>query len=351
MDKVLKIRNLKTRIHSDEGVVRAVDGVDLSVGKKEVVGLVGESGCGKTLLALSVMGMLPAGGEITEGEIWFKDKDITKIDEAGMRDVRGVGVGMVFQDPLTSLNPVFSIREQLVRPQLSHFNLLPESAEENAVEMLEKVGISAARKRLSDYPHQFSGGERQRISIAAALLLNPELLIADEPTTALDVSIQAQLLKLLKDLQKEFETSLLFISHDLAVISEIADKIAVMYAGWIVEEASADELFENPLHPYTRALLKAVPSLGERSERLHSLPGQVPTPLKMVAGCRLHPRCPNFIKNVCERKDPGFVEITADHRVRCFLYPAGSEDKFLQQDTQGRDNRQLKNKPGNSQQK
>jgi peptide/nickel transport system ATP-binding protein len=325
--KTLQLINLKTHIRTDEGFVRAVDGVNLSISSGEVFGLVGESGCGKTVLSLSVMKMLPNEAEIIDGKILFRGEDIINIPESGMREIRGPGMSMIFQDPLTSLNPVFSINEQLTRPIIAHRGVSGKQAREMAIQMLKKVGIPAAEKRVDEFPHQFSGGQRQRIMIAGALSLNPMLLIADEPTTALDVSIQSQILDLLRELQQEYNSAMLFISHNLAVVAGIAHRVGVMYGGWIVEEASTGELFDKPYHPYTKALLSAVPTIHGENKTLESLPGRPPTAGDNITGCRLHPRCPEKIDGVCNRKEPETLELSPGHFVRCFLFDGKSELK------------------------
>jgi peptide/nickel transport system ATP-binding protein len=264
------------------------------------------------------MKMLPIDVSNIEGEIFFKGSNLQDLTEKDLRDIRGPGIGMIFQDPLTSLNPVFSIGEQLIRPIIEHKNISKLEAREQAIELLKKVGISGADKRIDEYPHQFSGGQRQRIMIAGALSLRPEMLIADEPTTALDVSIQAQILKLIKELQEEFNTALLFISHNLGVISSIAHRVAAMYGGWIVEEAETGELFSNPCHPYTKALLSSVPSIYDKNRILKSLPGSPPAAGEVIAGCRLHPRCPVKISGICEVEEPGVYEVSTGHKVKCF---------------------------------
>jgi peptide/nickel transport system ATP-binding protein len=318
--KTLEIINLKTHFQTDDGVVRAVDGVNLSISKGEVLGLVGESGCGKTILSLSIMKMLPREAEIIDGEILFSGENLASLPENKMREIRGPGISMIFQDPLTSLNPVFSINEQLTMPIITHTRVSRKQARDMAIQMLKKVGIPAADKRIDEFPHQFSGGQRQRIMIAQSLSLNPKLLIADEPTTALDVSIQAQILDLLKNLQKEYNSALLFISHNLAVVAGIAHRVAVMYGGWIVEEAPTHEIFNNPLHPYTKALLAAVPTIYGESRKLDNLPGRPPTAGEQVTGCRLHPRCREKIGEICEKEEPGNICISPGHYVKCFLY-------------------------------
>lgn len=317
---ILQIKNLKTHFKTDDGLMPSVDGVDIALEKGEILGLVGESGCGKTVLSLSIIRLVPFPGEIVSGEILFQGEDLVKKTEQEMSKIRGSRITMIFQDPMTSLNPVFNIDEQMTAPLMVHHGLTKKEARKKAVEMLEKVGISAGEKRIFEYPHQFSGGQRQRIMIGTALSLNPVLLIADEPTTALDVSIQAQILELLSNLQKEFKTTMIFISHDLGVIAGICHRVAVMYSGWLVEEAKTADIFKSPHHPYTKALMAALPSIKDESKRLQSLPGSPPTAGEIVEGCRLHPRCPAVIKGKCDREVPGYNTVGEGHRVRCFLY-------------------------------
>ncbi|MCD4783407.1 MAG: ABC transporter ATP-binding protein [Candidatus Eremiobacteraeota bacterium] len=320
MTQILEIKNLKTYFSSDDGVMPSVDGVDLSLNEGEVVGLAGESGCGKTVLSLSIVRLVPHPGEIISGEIYFKDCNLLELKEKEMQKIRGNDIAMIFQDPLTSLNPVFTIEEQMTRPLIVHKKISRNSASEIAVDMLKKVGVTGAEKRIHEYPHQFSGGQRQRIMIATALSLNPGILIADEPTTALDVSIQAQILKLLSDLQHEYNTSTIFISHDLGVIANIAHKVVIMYSGWIVEEADTGELFGNPCHPYTKALLDAVPTIYGENKKLRNLPGNPPSVGEKITGCKLHPRCPQKVKGLCDKSIPEYYKVGSRHRVRCFLF-------------------------------
>ncbi len=306
---ILCIRNLKVKL----GNIMAVDNVSLNIQKGNVLGLVGESGCGKTALALSIMGLLPSGGKIVSGEILFKGHNILHLSEKEKSNIRGQHIGMIFQDPLSSLNPVFTIADQITEPLIAHTGR--KQAIQKAINMLKKVGIDKPEERIWDYPHQFSGGQRQRIMIAAFLMLEPSLLIADEPTTALDVSVQAEILNLLKKLQQEMDLSVLFISHDLGVIHSISDKIAVMYMGWIVEEGEISEIFENPMHPYTKALLDAVPQIYGNQEELKGIKGYVSW--ERIEGCKFHPRCPNK-KEICTQKIPPTIK-TPTRSVKCWL--------------------------------
>ncbi|MCE1247771.1 MAG: ABC transporter ATP-binding protein [Firmicutes bacterium] len=317
---LLEIKELRTSFFTDDGIMPSVDGASLTVNEGEVVGLVGESGCGKTVMSLSVIRMIAHPGKIVSGEILFKGENLIEYSEEQMRKIRGSGIGMIFQDPLTSLNPVFNIADLMATPLMLHKKIDRKQAMALAVEMLAKVGIASPEKRIMEYPHQFSGGQRQRISIATALALNPSLLIADEPTTALDVSIQAQILDLLTGLQKELNTSMIFISHNLGVISGISHKVAVMYGGWIVEEAPVKELFTNPCHPYTKALLEAIPTIEGGDRRLKNLPGQPPTVGEVIPGCRFSSRCPDMIKGVCDTSPPADFITGEKHRVRCHLF-------------------------------
>lgn len=324
MSSLLEVQNLKTWFYTDDGIMPSVDSVSLKIKKEEALGLVGESGCGKTMLSLSIIKLIPPPGKTVSGSIMFygggEPVDIIKTPEKEMEKIRGSKIAMIFQDPLTSLNPVFSIEDQMTCPLMIHQKLSKKEALDKAVFMLEKVGISGAVKRIKDYPHHFSGGQRQRIMIASALSLEPLLLIADEPTTALDVSIQAQILDLLEKLQEETKTAMIFISHNLGVIADISQRVAVMYGGWIVEEAPADKLFANPLHPYTQALLQSIPSIYGESKTLSGLPGRPPSAGEDIKGCRLHPRCPKNIPQKCCHEKPQFITVDEGHKVRCFIY-------------------------------
>ena len=324
MSSLLEVQNLKTWFYTDDGIMPSVDGVSLKINKEEALGLVGESGCGKTMLSLSIIKLIPPPGKTVSGSIMFygagEPFDIIKTSEKEMEKIRGSKIAMIFQDPLTSLNPVFSIEDQMTCPLMIHQKLSKKEALDKAVYMLEKVGISGGVKRIKDYPHHFSGGQRQRIMIASALSLEPLLLIADEPTTALDVSIQAQILDLLEQLQEETKTAMIFISHNLGVIADISQRVAVMYGGWIVEEAPADKLFANPLHPYTQALLESIPSIYGETKTLSGLPGRPPSAGETIKGCKLHPRCPKKMLQKCCYDEPQFLTVEEGHKVRCFIY-------------------------------
>ena len=322
-DIVLEVRNLKTHFHTDEGVVPAVDGVDFTLKKGKTLCVVGESGCGKSVTAYTVMRLIPMPpGKVESGEIIYKGKNLVKLTENEMRDIRGNEIAMIFQEPMTSLNPVYTIGNQIVEAIVLHQKVKTKEARQRAIKMLTKVGIPDAEIRIDEYPHQMSGGMKQRVMIAMALSCNPEVLIADEPTTALDVTIQAQILDLLQQFQSTEGMSILLITHDLAVVAEVADEVLVMYASRVVEKAGVVEVFQNPKHPYTQGLIKAIPQLGSRVDRLNEIPGQVPKPQNYPEGCHFSDRCPHVI-DVCSRKDPGITEISADHYVSCFLYEEG----------------------------
>jgi oligopeptide transport system ATP-binding protein len=317
---VLEVDNLKTHFFTREGVVQAVDGVSFQVDRGRTLGIVGESGCGKSVTALSIMGLIPKPpAKIVEGSVLFDGIDLTTLSERQLEDVRGRQVAMIFQDPMTSLNPTFRIRTQITETLQRHFDTPKDAARKRAVELLEEVGIPRAAERLDDYPHQFSGGMRQRVMIAIALSCNPKLLIADEPTTALDVTIQAQILDLLERLREEHEMAMIIITHDMGVIAETADDVAVMYAGQIVEQASVLDLFENPEHPYTEALLGALPQLegeGVREGRLTAIPGRPPDLVNPPEGCRFAARCPYSEQDSCSEHPQELREIRPGHLVR-----------------------------------
>ena len=324
MTPLLEVRNLKTHFFTREGVVHAVDGVSYTVDRGKTLGIVGESGCGKSVSALSIMRLIPdPPGKIVEGEILFDGRDLVKLSDKEMQSIRGDDISMVFQDPMTSLNPVLRIGTQLTEGMRLHMGLSKKEAEDRAVELLEAVGMADARRRLRDYPHQFSGGMRQRVMIAMALACEPKLLIADEPTTALDVTIQAQILDLLRRLQERFGMSILLITHDLGVVAGLAEEIVVMYAGQIVEQAPIHELFANPQHPYTEALLASIPRLDQAGHRrLANVPGMPPDLVQPPAGCRFNPRC----AECCDVCLPGAQVLVScgegseDHLVACCNY-------------------------------
>lgn len=317
---VIEVSNLATRFHTDEGTVHAVNGVSFTVPEGTTLGVVGESGCGKSVSMLSVMRLLaqpPA--EISVDSITFEHQDISKLPEEDMRNIRGSRIAMIFQDPMTSLNPVLTVGFQLMEPLKIHMGMTDDQAKARAIELLEVVGIPEAENRLKDYPHQFSGGMRQRVMIAMALTCNPGLLIADEPTTALDVTIQAQIVDLVKRLRDQLGMSLIWISHDLGVVAGLADRVNVMYAGYIVEEALAEEVYSDPRHPYTLALLQSLPRLdAEAGERLESIDGLPPDLMAMPAGCPFAPRC-TFAQDICWNENPVLEEVSPGHRIACWV--------------------------------
>ncbi len=318
-EKLVEIRNLKTYYYTEDGVVKAVDGVDLYIHRGETLGIVGESGCGKSVTSLSIMRLIPnPPGKIVSGEILFEGEDLLKKSEAEMRKIRGNEISMIFQEPMTSLNPVYTVGDQIAEAIELHQGLSHKEAIEKAIEMLRLVGIPLPEQRVKEYPHQLSGGMRQRVMIAMALSCNPKLLIADEPTTALDVTIQAQILELMKKLKKELGMAIMLITHDLGVVAEMCERVVVMYAGKVVEEADAVSLFKNPIHPYTEGLLKSIPRLDQEVEKLHVIEGAVPNPLNMPAGCRFHPRCP-LATDRCRVEEPNLQQVAPGRKVACFL--------------------------------
>ncbi|GAB6084894.1 ABC transporter ATP-binding protein [Alkaliphilus crotonatoxidans] len=320
MKNLLEVKNLRTHFYTEDGVVPAVDGVDFSLRSGQTLGVVGESGCGKSITSMSIMRLIPnPPGKIVDGEILFDDKDIVKLSEAEMRKIRGNDIAMIFQEPMTSLNPVFTIGSQIIEAIMLHQKLNKKEAREKCIEMLKLVGIPRADEVLNDYPHQFSGGMRQRVMIAMALSCNPKLLIADEPTTALDVTIQAQILELMKEIKEKLNTAIMLITHDLGVVADMADYIIVMYAGRVVEEANVYDLFEDPKHPYTVGLLNSKPNLDKIVKRLDVIPGSVPNPLAIPPGCAFNPRCPHAM-DICRREMPSLDAIGNDRKVRCWLY-------------------------------
>lgn len=320
---LLEVKNLKTYFFTEEGVVKAVDGVDFKVLPGEVLGLVGESGCGKSVSLLSVMRLIDKPGKIVQGEILFDGRDLLKLTESEMTQVRGNRMSMIFQQPQTALNPVFNVGDQIAEALNIHQGMGKEPAHERVVELLNKVGISEPERRAMAFPHELSGGMAQRIMIAMALACEPELLIADEPTTALDVTIQAQILNLVRDLRNEFNAAVVLITHDLGVIAEMAERVAVMYAGRIVEQADVKTLFANPMHPYTIGLMGSIPVLGRIKEHLDVIPGNVPNLIDLPPGCRFASRCHVRMENqllACTEIEPDLVEMKAGHSVRCWLY-------------------------------
>ena len=316
---LLEVHNLKTYFFTDDGVVKAVDGVDLSVKPGEVLGLVGESGCGKSVMSLSILRLVGVPGKVVDGEVLYGGKNLLTLPENEMAQMRGNRISMIFQQPQTSLNPVFTVGNQVAEVLQIHQNMNKEESWNRAVELLSLVGIPDAARKAKAYPHEMSGGQAQRVMIAMALALVPELLVADEPTTALDVTIQAQILDLMREMQRKLNTAVILITHDLGIIAEMADRVAVMYAGQIVEQADVGDLFENPRHPYTRGLIASIPVLGRVTETLEVIPGSVPNLIDMPAGCRFAPRC-QYAMRICSEVEPNLLPVGSGHEVRCWLY-------------------------------
>jgi oligopeptide transport system ATP-binding protein len=317
---LLEIQDLQTRFHTPEGTVYAVNGISYRLDEGETLAVVGESGCGKSVSMLSVLGLIPIPpGEIAAGQVLYRGRDLLKLSESELEEVRGDEIAMIFQDPMTSLNPVLTIRRQLTEALRRHLNMRPEEANQRAVELLELVGIPDAARRLGDYPHQFSGGMRQRVMIAMSLACSPNLLIADEPTTALDVTIQAQIVELVIRLREQLGMAMIWITHDLGVVAGLANRVIVMYAGFIVEEARVDDLYGDPRHPYTIALLGALPRVDRRRDhRLHSIPGAPPNLLVKPHGCPFAPRC-EFAFERCLAENPGLEPVGPGHRIACWV--------------------------------
>ena len=316
MENILEIKDLTIQYHADNRIVEAVNKLNLTLGKGESLGLVGETGAGKTTTALGIMGLIPnPPGIITEGEIVFEGQDLLKLNKKKMREVRGKKISMIFQDPMTSLNPVMTVGDQIAESIRIHEKCSKAEAAAKAVEMLEMVGIPG--ERYSEYPHQFSGGMKQRVVIAISLSCNPELLLADEPTTALDVTIQAQVLVLIVKLKKEKQTSMILITHDLGIVAEVCDKVAIMYAGEIVEYGSLAQIYNNTCHPYTKGLFGSIPDLDSHVKRLSPIPGLMPDPANLPAGCSFCPRCSAACEK-CQTENPGMIEVEPGHFVKCF---------------------------------
>ncbi|OGQ73415.1 MAG: peptide ABC transporter ATP-binding protein [Deltaproteobacteria bacterium RIFCSPLOWO2_12_FULL_60_16] len=320
MAQLIEVKNLRTSFFTPDGEVKAVDGVSLEIEEGKTLGLVGESGCGKSVTALSVMRLVPSPpGKVVGGEILYRGRDLLKLDGEAMRKIRGNEISMIFQEPMTSLNPVFTIGNQIGEAIRLHQGLGRKETREKTIEMLRLVKIADPEQRIDDYPHQLSGGMRQRVMIAMALSCNPSLLIADEPTTALDVTIQAQILELMKELQQKLGMSLLLITHDLGVVAEQADEVAIMYAGKVVERAKAKEIFDRPLHPYTVGLLNSLPGAGNhKKKRLDAIPGMVPSPLELPGGCRFRDRCPKAA-GICAEAEPELAEKGKEHWAACYF--------------------------------
>jgi len=327
MDKkpILTIQHLKTSFFTDDGEIPAVDDISFHVHPGEVVGIVGESGCGKSVTSLSIMKLVPyPPGKIVSGKILLHDEDLVSATEKRMRQIRGNEIAMIFQEPMTSLNPLFTIGNQLMEAVRIHRKWPKKKIYERCLEMLRLVGLPRVEELMNSYPHELSGGMRQRIMIAMALVCDPKVLIADEPTTALDVTIQAQILQLMKDLNEKLETAILLITHDLGVVSQVCERVIVMYAGKIVEEGKVKTIFQNPKHPYTKGLLSSIPDIRHKKERLYSIPGNVPKPGSVRSGCRFYSRC-SVREDRCLNQDPPYVSLDENHHVRCWLSLKGGE--------------------------
>lgn len=318
MSTLLEVNNLNTSFYTKYGEVQAVGGVSFKLDKGEVIGLVGESGCGKSVTMMSIMRLLDENGKIKDGEVMFEGKNLEKLTEKEMSKIRGNDISMIFQDPMTSLNPLVTIGKQIMEPLQIHKKLSKEEAVNRAIELLKLVGIPSPEKRINQYPYEFSGGMRQRVMIAMALACDPKLLIADEPTTALDVTIQAQILELMKDIRNKLNTSVILITHDLGVVADICDRVNVMYGGIIVESATIREIFYNPRHPYTWGLLESIPSASDVKKKLVPIDGQPPDLLKPPEGCPFYARC-KYAMNICKNKRPEFYDISESHKVACWL--------------------------------
>ena len=317
-EKLIDVNNLRTYFHTEEGTVKAVDGVSFEIYPGETLGVVGESGCGKSVTSLSIMRLIESPpGQIEEGEILFNDKDLTELNQAQMRKIRGNDISMIFQEPMTSLNPVYTVGDQIMEAILIHKDVNKKQAREEAINMLRKVGIPLPEQRVDEYPHQLSGGMRQRVMIAMALSCDPQLLIADEPTTALDVTIQAQILELMNSLKRQFGMAIMMITHDLGVIAEVSDRVAVMYAGKIVEYTDVKTLYADPKHPYTWGLMHSIPHIEKDLDRLEAIPGNVPNPLNFPDGCKYNTRCP-FATDKCRVDEPELEEFNEEHYSACW---------------------------------
>ena len=323
-EPLLHVQDLKTYFFTDEGVAKAVDGVSFEVRPQETLGIVGESGCGKSVTSLSILRLIPdPPGRIVDGRIDFRGRNLLDLSEKDMRRIRGNEIAMIFQEPMTSLNPVYTVGNQIMEVLRLHRDMSKDEARARTIELLDHVRMPDPEQRVDEYPHQLSGGQRQRVMIAMALACDPALLIADEPTTALDVTVQAQILDLLNQLQKRFGMSIMLITHDLGVIAETAHRVVVMYAGVVAEEGTAEQVFGGPNHPYTEGLKASIPKLGEKRERLHTIPGSVPSPYEEIVGCPFQNRCP-YVMDQCTREFPPLYEVGPGHHNRCFLY-----DPFL----------------------
>ena len=317
-DNILEIKNMHTYFFTDNGTVKSVDGVDIELERGKTLGIVGESGSGKSVTALSLMGLLTGTtGRVVEGEIILDGQDILKMSDEERRKMRGKDIAMVFQEPMTSLNPVMKIGAQVMENITLHQNVSKEQAKQLTIDILKKTGLPRVERIVNEYPFQLSGGQRQRVMIAMALVCNPKILIADEPTTALDVTIQAQILDLMNQLKKDIGTSIIFITHDLGVVAEVCDEVVVMYCGRVVEKANVYDLFEQPCHPYTEGLLSSIPKMGVEVDELDSIPGNVPNPKYMPEGCKFAPRC-KYATDICRKEEPGFFDLGNGHVSRCW---------------------------------
>jgi peptide/nickel transport system ATP-binding protein len=322
MTTILEVKQLRTRFRTDHGVVHVVDGVDFEIRAGETLGVVGESGCGKSVTSLSIMRLLPPGGA-AEGTIRFNGKNLLALSEKEMQSIRGNEISMIFQEPMTSLNPLHTVGKQIEEAIMLHWKVSKAQAKERAIAMLKAVGMPRAEEIYGEYPHQLSGGMRQRVMIAMAMACDPKLIIADEPTTALDVTIQAQILDLMRELKEKTGTSIMLITHDLGVVAEMCDRVIVMYAGQVVEETDVQTLFEQPKHPYTIGLMNSIPDLEGEREYLQTIPGAVPLPHQMPKGCRFAPRCSRATA-ICHEQPPELLELDG-HKCRCWLYAEGGE--------------------------
>lgn len=335
-NNILEVNDLETTFFTDDGNISAVDHISFSIREGEILAIVGESGCGKSVTSLSIMGLVPnPPGKITSGEILLEGRDLTKLSEKEMRRIRGNDVAMIFQEPMTSLNPLFTIGNQLIEAiSIHNKKWSKKETTKKAIEIMKLVGLPRAEELIKEYPHQLSGGMRQRVMIAMALVCDPKLLIADEPTTALDVTIQAQILKLMKDLNKRLQTAILLITHDLGVVAETCERVIVMYAGQIVEQAPVQEIFKNPQHPYTKGLIQSVPDMRFKKDSLYSIPGNVPKPGTIKVGCRFAPRC-EFAHERCTMENPELYAASTEHEARCFLLENTGGEVLVESATQG----------------
>ena len=333
-EPILEVKGLKTYFYTEEGVVPAVDGLDFTLHNGETLAIVGESGCGKSVTSLSILGLIPnPPGKIIEGGIVYHGEDLTKVSEKRMRQIRGKEISMIFQEPMTSLNPVFTIGRQIMESLLFHGETDKKRARERAIEMLRLVGIPDPEKSMERYPHQISGGMRQRVMIAMALSCQPNILIADEPTTALDVTIQAQILRLIGDLRKKLGTAIILITHDLGIVAQTAENVLVMYGGQAVEYSDVKSIYKQPLHPYTVGLLKSIPKLHDQQRRLYNIKGSIPSPKEFPEGCRFSPRCEDCME-ICRTKKPELVSLPDGRRVRCWKYTMSQEKAEEKEATQ-----------------